>query len=113
MRARVKPKPFRRRECEQPIHELVAFMNEAPSLSADAVTEWVDARDIEVDCDYPVSKNVGGVLYTFLFFQEFRMWGRKARSGTDSAQGNQSCQNGRQSGGLRVHRGQEAVLPCG
>ncbi|RDS77572.1 hypothetical protein DL238_08115 [Alteriqipengyuania lutimaris] len=52
-------------------------MNEAPALSADAVTDWVDARDIEVDSDYPVSKNVWGVFYTYLFFQEFRLSGGK------------------------------------
>lgn len=72
-----KVKPFRRAECEQQIRDLVAFMNEAPSLSADAVSDWVDRHGIDVEFEYPLSKNVGGVLYNYLFFQEYRISGGK------------------------------------
>src|SRR3546814_2717137 len=51
-------KPFRRAECEQQIHDLIAFMNEAPSLPPGAVSDWVDSRAIEVEVEYPVSDNV-------------------------------------------------------
>lgn len=72
-----KAKPFRRGMCEQQIHDLIAFMNKAPSLSPDAVSDWVDARAIEVEFEYPVSENVGGVLYNYLFFREYRISGGK------------------------------------
>ncbi|MBE1525617.1 hypothetical protein GGC65_000073 [Sphingopyxis sp. OAS728] len=72
-----KAKPFRRGECERQIHDLIAFMNEAPSLSSDAVSEWVDARDVDVEFEYPVSENVGGGLYNYLFFREYRISGGK------------------------------------
>lgn len=72
-----KAKPFRRAECEQQIHDLVAFMNKAPGLPPDAVSDWVDARAIEVEFEYPVSENVGGVLYNYLFFREYGMSGGK------------------------------------
>lgn len=72
-----KIKPFRRNECEQQIHDLVAFMNEAPNLSAKAVSDWVDRRDIDVEFEYPLSENVGGVLYNYLFFREYKISGGK------------------------------------
>src|SRR3546814_417462 len=70
-------KPFRRAECEQQIHDLIAFMNEAPSLPPGAVSDWVDSRAIEVEVEYPVSENVGGALYNYLFFREYRISGGK------------------------------------
>lgn len=68
-----KAKPFRRIECERQIHDLVAFMNEAPNLSAEAVSDWVDTRGIDVEFDYPLSENVDGVLYNYLFFREYKI----------------------------------------
>ncbi|MBO9580602.1 MAG: hypothetical protein J7498_06890 [Sphingobium sp.] len=73
----VKAKALRLAECERQIHELVAFMNQAPGLSQDVVSEWVDRRNINVYYEYPVSENVGGSLYNYLFFREFRISGGK------------------------------------
>src|SRR3546814_12034881 len=52
-------------------------MNEAPSLPPGAVSDWVDSRAIEVEVEYPVSENVGGALYNYLFFREYRISGGK------------------------------------
>ncbi|WP_172705093.1 hypothetical protein [Sphingomonas sp. LH128] len=68
-----KAEPFRRIECERQIHDLVAFMNEAPNLSAEAVSRWVDTRGIDVEFEYPLSENVGGASYNYLFFREYKI----------------------------------------
>lgn len=68
-----KAKPFGRSECEQQINDLVDFMNEAPNLAAEAVSDWVDRRGINVDFEYPLSENVGGPAYNYLFFREYRI----------------------------------------
>ncbi len=63
--------------CKRQIYDLVAFLNHAPSLSREEVEKWVNERDISVYYEYPLSQNVGGVLYNYLFFQEYRISGGK------------------------------------
>jgi hypothetical protein len=42
-------RPFRRRACEDELEELVRILNEAPSMSAEAVEAWYEERQFEVD----------------------------------------------------------------
>jgi hypothetical protein len=72
-----KAKPFRSSQCERQIYEIVDFMNLAPGLSMSEIEKWVDDRDIDVAYEYPVSQNVGGVLYNYMFFKEYKMSGGK------------------------------------
>ena len=72
-----KAKAFQASICEQQIYDLVAFLNKASTLSRGEVEKWVDDRDVSVYYEYPLSQNVGGVLYNYLFFQEYRISGGK------------------------------------
>ena len=72
-----KAKSFKASVCEQQIYDLVAFLNKAPSLSRVEIEKWVDDRGVDVYYEYPLSQNVGGVLYNYLFFQEYHISGGK------------------------------------
>ena len=67
-----RPRPFRREACERELRELVRILNEAPSMSAEAVEAWYEEREFEVD-DELLWAGSGGNMEVPAFLRTYRL----------------------------------------
>ena len=72
-------RPFRREACERELRELVRILNEAPSMSAEAVEAWYEQREFEVDDDL-LWTGADGNMEVPAFLRTYRLSGGKLDS---------------------------------
>jgi hypothetical protein len=65
-------RPFRRGACEREIEALVRLLNEAPSMAAEAVSDWYAERQFEIDRDL-LTPDSEGLTDPVDFLRAFRL----------------------------------------